>query len=203
MTEFFKSYASRSSLGCARSIAIAVALTVTLGAASKANAIFISFGGEVQASCTTTVPNSLNESGSVKINSIFQFDSSTNVLDYVIKIPAFTGTVQSAALYNINDPNVDESNCSVSGATTIEVLDDSLSGSITLTSKEVIDLGNGEFLIIIIATDGTITYTWWIIIIKGFATIPTVSQWGLVAMTGLVLVAGTIVVQRRRRRIAA
>lgn len=195
MNQFLKSHVARSNISCARSIAIVIALTVTLGVATTAYAIFINFGGDVHAGCTS------DEAGSVKVHASFELDSSTNVLDYVIKIPELPGAVQSVVLYNIN--NVDEPNCDASGATTIEVLDNSLSGSITLTSQEVIDLGNGEFLIIIIATDGEITYIWWIVIIKGFLTIPTVSHWGLVAMAGLVLIAGTIVVRRRGRRISA
>lgn len=142
---------------------------------------------------------SSTEVKSLKLNSVFNLDASTNVLEYVIKISELTGSIQSVTLFNINDPNVDEASCSVTGATTIEVLDQSLSGSITLTSKEVIDLGNGEFLIIITITDGENTHTIWIISSKGRASIPTVSHWGLVVMTGLVIIAGTIVVRRRRR----
>ena len=196
MIQFLKSLASRKVVGSGRSIAIAVALTVTLGVASTAYAIFIRFEVQMQASCTSDGVESL------KVNSVFNLDASTNVLDYVIKIPEMQGAVQSAALFNINDTFVDEASCSVTGATTIEVLDESLSGSYTLTSQEVLDLQNEEHYIVLCVTDGETVYYWWFRIIKGFGTIPTVSQWGLFAMTGLVLAAGTIAVRRRRRTAA-
>jgi hypothetical protein len=168
-------------------------LTFALGVASTAYAIFIRFEAQVQAGCTS------GEVESLKVNSVFNLDASTNVVDYVIKIPELTGTVQSAALFNINDQNVDEASCSVTGATTIEVLDESLSGSYTLTGQEVLDLQNEEHMIVLCVVDGETTYYWWFWIIKGFGTIPTVSHWGLFAMTGLVLAAGTIALQRRRK----
>ena len=194
MNQFLKSHASRSNIGCARSIGIVMALTVTLGVASSAYAIFYHFGLDIQANCTSAGFEAL------KINSVFNLDPSTNVVDYVIKIPEFTGTIQSVVVYDINDPFVDLVSCSVTGATPIEDLGNSLIGSFTLTGAEATALQNGDY--VIIACDGPAD-CFWGIIGKGRERIPTVSQWGLVAMTGLVLVAGTIVVHRRRRLISA
>ena len=168
MNQFLKSHTSRSS-NCARSIAIVIALAVTLGVASSAYAIFYRFGGEVHADCTS------DEVESLKFNSVFNLDPSTNVVDYVIKIPELTGTVESVAIYDINDPNVDEVSCSVTGATTIEDLGVSLSGSFTLTGGEAIALQNGDYLIRVCVRIGPISFYWWVRIIKGFGTIPIYS----------------------------